>query len=283
MTRERNLSVKTRRQALRLIAGGGALAPVFTAGPARAAASEGALARIRRTRLMRVAMALNPPMVLQHTNGTWYGFNPDLVRMLGKEWGVKIDFVGATWATIVPGLLAHKYDMIGASISATALRKEVIDFTVPYFKAGQIFIVSKDNPKKLDSLASLDSPNVTVAFTQNTIEGEITRKLLPKAKERGLLSSSVGNLVAEVVSGRSDAFAITSTLRRPILAKFSWARAIPDTDEGVNATPVAWGVRKSDPELLAALNSFLAKENKSGAVAALYAKEVTPANSGLGT
>lgn len=278
--REQAGSAPTRREALAALGGiAVGLMPIA----ASAAEGKGALAKIMRTKVVRVGMALNPPMVLQHTDGSWYGFNPDLVEMLAKSWGVRVEFLGATWATIVPGLLARKYDFIGASISATPLREKVINFTVPYFAAGQVYIVDKKKYPHLNSLAALNSPDITVAFVQNTIEGEITRKLLPNAKKRGLLGASIGDLVAEVVSGRAAAFCITSTMRRPILAKFSWARSVPNTDQGVNSTPVAWGVRKEDPDLLGALNKFIQSEGKSGAITALYKKEITPASADLGS
>ncbi len=258
------------------------LAAPALAVPALAHAAGMTLADIRKAGVLRVAMALNPPMVMQKVGGEWYSFNPDLVRLLAKSWGVRVDFVATTWDVIIPGLLAHKYDMIGASISATALRKKVINFTDPYFMAGQVFVVNKNNPKHLTSIEALNKPSVTVAYTQSSIEGEIVHKLLPKAADRALTSSSVGDLIAEIESGRSDAFAITSTLRQPIMSKFSWAATVPASDTGVNPTPVAWGIRKEDTDLLRAVNVFLAKAIKDGTVAALLKKDITPANSGLG-
>lgn len=240
------------------------------------------LADIRKAGALRVGMALNPPMVLQTMSGGWYGFNPDLVRMLGRSLGVDIVFRGATWETIVPGLLAHKYDMIGASISATELRKKVINFSDPYFNSGQVFVINKNNPKHLSSVAALNQPSVTVAYTQSSIEGEIVHKLLPNATGRALTSSSVGDLIAEIESGRSDAFAITSALREPILAKFSWAATVPNDDTGLNPTAVAWGIRKEDTGLLDAVNGFLDKVNKDGTVAAMLKQDLTPSNAGLG-
>lgn len=240
------------------------------------------LADIKKSGVLRVGMALNPPYVMQNMSGDWYSFNPDLVRLLAKDWGIRVEFVGTTWDVIIPGLLAHKYDMIGASISATALRKKVINFSDPYLMAGQVFVVNKDNPKHLTSIESLNNSAVTVAYVQNSIEGEIVHKLMPNATDRALTSSSVGDLIAEIVSSRSDAVCITSTLRAPILAKFPWAAVIPNNDTGVNPTPVAWGIRKEDTGLLDAVNVFMAKVTKNGTVEALRTKDITPANAGLG-
>jgi polar amino acid transport system substrate-binding protein len=258
------------------------LAAPALAVPSLAHAAGLTLADIKKSGTFRVAMALNPPMVLQKVSGEWYSFNPDLVRLLAKSWGVKVEFVPTTWDVIVPGLLAHKYDMIGASISATALRKQVINFSDPYFMAGQVFVVNKNNPKHLDSIDALNKSSVTVAYTQSSIEGEIVHKLLPNAGNRALTSSSVGDMIAEIESGRSDAFAIVSILREPILAKFPWAATVPANDTGVNPTPVAWGIRKEDTDLLEAVNVFLAKVIKDGTVAAMLKQDVTPTNAGLG-
>ena len=259
-----------------------ALAGAGLAMPLRARADGVTLAGIKASGALKVGMALNPPMVLQNMSGGWYSFNPELCQRLGESLGIKIDFVGTTWDTIIPGLLAHKYDMIGASISATALRKQVINFSDPYYEAGQIFVVNKTNPKQLTSLEALNKPSVTVAYTQSSIEGEIVHKLLPNASNRALTSSSVGDLIAEIEAGRSDAFAITSNLRQPILSKFPWAATVPDNDQGFNPTPVAWGLRKDDTDLLAAVNAFIDKAKQDGVVADLLKKDLTPTNAGLG-
>lgn len=267
-----------RRATLRLLALTGSVLAL----PRLASAAGLTLADVKKSGVMRVGMALNPPMVLQNMSGGWYSFNPELCQQLGQSWGVKIDFIGTTWDTIIPGLLAHKYDMIGASISATALRKRVINFSDPYYEAGQVFVVNKNNPKHLTSIDALNRSSVTVAYTQSSIEGEIVRKVLPNATTRALTSSSVGDLIAEIESGRSDAFAITSNLRQPIMAKFSWAATVPDNDTGLNPTPVAWGLRKEDTDLLQAVNAFIDKAKQQGTIAQLLKKDLTPENAGLG-
>lgn len=275
-----HLRSPARRAALKLLAVGGS--GIALRGIAGAQGTGVTQAQIKKAGVFNVAMALNPPMVLQGIDQHWYGFNPDLVAQLGAAWGVRINYVATSWDTIIPGLLAHKYDMIGASISATELRKKVINFTDPYYEAGQIFIVNKNNPKHLTSIDALNKSSVTVAYTQSSIEGEIVHRVLPNATPRALTSSSIGDMIAEIESGRSDAFAIVSVLRQPILHKFSWAASVPDNDEGLNPTPVAWGIRKEDTDLLAAVNAFLASVQKSGVMAALKQKDITPANAGLG-
>lgn len=272
-----------RRAVLKSMLAAPALAVPMLAASSSARATTGLTkADIQKAGVFRVAMALNPPMVLQKISGDWYSFNPDLVRLLAKEWGVKVEFVATTWDVIIPGLLAHKYDMIGASISATALRKKVINFSDPYFMAGQVFVVNKNNPKHLTSIDALNKPDVTIAYTQSSIEGEIVHKLMPSAKDRALTSSSVGDMIAEIESGRSDAFAIVSILRGPIMAKFPWAATVPANDTGVNPTPVAWGIRKEDTELLKSVNVFIDKVTKDGTVATMLKQDLTPTNAGLG-
>nr|MDA8253134.1 transporter substrate-binding domain-containing protein [Rhodospirillales bacterium] len=93
-----------RRAVLKSMLAAPALAVPMLAASSSARATTGLTkADIQKAGVFRVAMALNPPMVLQKISGDWYSFNPDLVRLLAKEWGVKVEFVATTWDVIIPG------------------------------------------------------------------------------------------------------------------------------------------------------------------------------------
>jgi polar amino acid transport system substrate-binding protein len=46
-------------------------------------------------------------------NGQQAGFNKDLFAEIGKELGVKVRFIDLPWPSVLPGLEAHKFDMVG--------------------------------------------------------------------------------------------------------------------------------------------------------------------------
>lgn len=231
--------------------------------------------------MLKVGIAVDPPFTLQKADGTFYSFNPELVEDLGKAMGVKIQFVPAAWATIVAGLQAGQYDIIGASISATEERKKAIDFTDPYAEGGNSWLVLANSPYK--TIDDLNNSSVTVAFASGTFQEQATEAHLPKAKTRAIQNLSYATLVPELTANHSNAISVPSYLAVPLAQKFG-LRAIPALADGspdpagVDPTGVAWGVRKGDDSLKNYLNSFIAGAKSDGTIDALMKKDITPEN-----
>ena len=235
------------------------------------------LSQIKHAGVITVGIAVDPPFTLQKPNGDWWSFNPTLVTLAARALHVKVQFVAAGWPTIVAGLQAGKYDMIGASISATPEREKAIDFTIPYAYGGTSWLVRKSNTH-LNTLKDLNNSNVTIALSTNTFQQEITAKLLPKASIRALPNASVASLISELASNRSDAICIPSFLVTAIVSRFPY-KSIPSGDEGVSPTGVAWGVRKgNDSSFLTFMNGFLTQQKRNGTIAKLMRQYITPQN-----
>ncbi len=72
------------------------------------------------------------------------GFDVDIARALCREMQVTCTFVVQDWEGLIPGLLAHKFDAIVASMSITDERRKVVAFTDKYYLAPARFVVRKD-------------------------------------------------------------------------------------------------------------------------------------------
>jgi ABC-type amino acid transport substrate-binding protein len=237
------------------------------------------LAKIKKDGVMRVGIALDPPLTLRTAKGQWYSLVPALDQLLAKAWHVKIQFVPETFTTIIAGLQANKYDFIGASLNATPERKKVVDFSIPFSYAGTSYLVKKSNTKNLNSIADLNNSNVTVTFQTGSSDDENTRKLLPKAHYRAIPGATVVDLVSELASGRSDALATANLLAPALLQKYPDWKVIPKNPNGVFPVGISWAVPKHQANLLKALNTFLRKEYANGTVRKLQLKYITIANS----
>jgi polar amino acid transport system substrate-binding protein len=243
-------------------------------------AQQGELAKIKAAGVIRVGIAADPPYTFQDPNGDWKSFIPELVRKLGPYLGVKIEFVGTTWTTIVAGLQADKYDIIGASINATPERAKAIDFTIPYNYAGSYYYIRKDNPKNFKTLDDLNKPEVTIAFVTGASDDETTRRYLPKATYRAIPNASTADLLSELESKRSDAVCTGSFLAQAITSKYPYyfLPTAADKPNGLDAVGVSWGVPKGNPDLMDALNKFIDQETKNGDIAKLKAEWFTEEN-----
>ncbi|MCL6408941.1 transporter substrate-binding domain-containing protein, partial [Dickeya dadantii] len=106
---------------------------------------------------------------------------------------VKCEIMVQPFASAIPALNAGKYDAIIAGMSATAKRREVIDFSQPYTQAGQTFAVLKSS-----SLAK-DFPDAGVRFSIEPADeakalAEVEKlKPLLEGKTIGVQSASIAS------------------------------------------------------------------------------------------
>lgn len=64
-------------------------------------------------------------------NGQEKGFNKDFFDEVGKELGVKVRSIDLPWASVLPGLEAGKFDIVGGPVTLTKARMERYEFTLP--------------------------------------------------------------------------------------------------------------------------------------------------------
>ena len=98
---------------------------------------------------------------------TVVGMDADLSKALAAAMGLKAKVVNATFATIIPGLAAGKYEMGASSFSDTKEREKTVDF-VDYFIAGESFITKASGGTSISGIA--DICGKTVAVEKGTTE-----------------------------------------------------------------------------------------------------------------
>lgn len=94
-----------------------------------------------------------PPFEYKDGN-TYKGIDIDLINAIAKKEGIKIELNPMDFGGIIPAMQANQLDIAIAGMSITDARKKIVDFSDPYFKAGLILVVKKDNNtiKSLDDL-----------------------------------------------------------------------------------------------------------------------------------
>ena len=108
-----------------------------------------------------------PMEFIDQDGKTVIGADVDLGHAIGKELGVKFEFVNASFDSIIPGLQAHKYDLGMSSFSDTKKREEVVDF-VTYLVAGTSFYVKANGGPEINVLDDLCGK--TAAIEKGTIQ-----------------------------------------------------------------------------------------------------------------
>ena len=92
---------------------------------------------------------------------TVVGMDADLAKALAAEMGLKANVVNATFATIIPGLAAGRYDMGASSFSDTLAREKTVDF-VDYAHVGESFYTKSNGGASIGSIADICGKTVSV-------------------------------------------------------------------------------------------------------------------------
>lgn len=152
----------------------------------------------------------NPPMLyLNSKTQQLEGVNYGLGEAIGKELGLKVQFVNTPFASLIPGLDAGKFDAILDSMDDLPAREKLLTF-VDYAKDGAVLIVHAGNPKKITTLSTLCGK--TLALLQGSVQVGLTQTASTKCTSAGKPAiqtaqfSQVGDALLAVQSGRDDAF-----------------------------------------------------------------------------
>lgn len=101
-----------------------------------------------------------PPFEFE-VDGEYTGIDIDLINAIAEEQGFEIEFNPMDFGGIIPALQAGQLDIAIAGMSITDERKEVVDFSDPYFDAGLSLVVKSDN-EDITSLEDLEGKTIAV-------------------------------------------------------------------------------------------------------------------------
>ncbi|BBI66336.1 hypothetical protein PKHYL_05270 [Psychrobacter sp. KH172YL61] len=83
------------------------------------------------------------PFSYTDADGKLIGYEIELVDALCAQMKAECEVISQDWDGLIPGLNAQKFDAAIAGMSITPERKEVVDFSDPYFHSGIILIGKK--------------------------------------------------------------------------------------------------------------------------------------------
>ena len=149
------------------------------------------------------------PFGFKGSNGQLQGMEVDLAReiarrLLGNQ--NKIAFKNVTSQDRIKAVTSGDVDMVISTLTITNQRKKVIDFSVPYFVAGQAICVKKDS--KIDTIDDLINKRVIVII--GTTGEKNIKRLAPNALIQGYIHNS--DAINAFKSGSDDAITTDDSL-----------------------------------------------------------------------
>lgn len=223
--------------------------------------STGDLAEIKKRGSIRVLTRNNAVSYFLH-KGNQRGFDYELIKMFAAEQGLRLDIVVPPQASdLIPWLLAGKGDIIAAQMTVTDDRKAQIEFSEPYLFVREVIVQRKGAPA-LQTLDDLEGKELSVResssyrATLRALEAEhgpFTVNIADEQLETEQLIAMVGR--GEIEMTVADSTIANNELKHRDDIQISLAL----TDE----RPIAYGMRKENKALAAALNASVKKRYKS--------------------
>ncbi len=193
--------------------------------------------------------ATYPPFESINTEtGKPQGFDIDLMDAVCKLNGWKADFVVTPFDGIIPGLTNHKYDAVISAMTITPQRSVVVDFSHPYYAAGQTIAVPlADSTTK--STADLRGKRVGV---QLGTTGELMAKRLEGVEVFSY--DNIGAAFIDMNNGNLDAVLNDFPTTRLYIKVHHDAKTVGDI---LSSEFYGIAVRKGDDSLLKSINQAL--------------------------
>lgn len=191
-------------------------------------------------------------------DGKVRGFEIDLAealthKILGKQ--AKANFVTTTANTKIQLLKNRNVDAVIAAMTITPERKKQVEFSKPYFPAGQSIMVAKNS--KTNNVKDLN--NKRVLIVKGTTSADAVRKFAPKAEI--LQFDDYGQAFAALKADQGDAFVTDNGILAGILRDNSGYKIAGGT---FTNQPYGIAVNKGQNEMMEHINLALTQLEKDG-------------------
>ncbi len=226
--------------------------------------STGDLETIKERGVLRVLTSNNAVNYFLY-RGQQKGFDYELAKMVTARLGVRLEMVvPPQFDQLIPWLLEGRGDVIAGSLTITPERETHLDFSEPYLYVEEILVQSAKAEGKLSSIEELEGRTIHVQKSSSyfrTLQelqqtyGPFTIVEAPEDLEIEALMDWVAQGRIELTVADRHLLDAELTYRDDIEAAFPLAVSDPDSDP--SRKKIAFGVRKSNPELKAFLDGYV--------------------------
>jgi len=189
------------------------------------------------------------------------GFEVDIVDALAEQMGRKPVYVNNAWENLIPGLNRKLYDISINGLEVTPEHKEIVNFSIPYYKTFLQLAVRK-NDNSIKNLEDCRGKKV------GTLKESYAQEILQEVGKIDIRTYNVeANTYEDLANGRLDA----AFFDHPIaLYSAGFNPEIKFVGPPVGELEYAIAIRKEDKELLKEVNQALATLRDSGKLREIY-------------
>jgi polar amino acid transport system substrate-binding protein len=206
-----------------------------------------------------------PPFEFVDESGELAGFDIEMMNAIAEEAGFEIEWVNTKWDGIFVALASGEFDAVCSAATITEERLETVDFSDPYFNAGQMIAVRADETAitGADDLAG-KKVGVQLGTTGDIWLSDETDAEVVRFEENTLAFQALAN--GDVDAAVADSPVVYEIVQaNPEMNLKVLSETYTDEFYGI-------AVNKDKPEVLEAINKGLAAIKASGKYDEIFAK-----------
>ena len=199
--------------------------------------------------------------------GKLEGFDVDMAKQITKRVNpkAKVELTQITSGTRIPMLLNGNIDAIIATMSITPDREKVVDFSKPYFNAGQAILVKKGSGIK--DIYDLNKPGARILAVAGSTSAVVVKKFAPKAKVVAL--SDYATALTALKAGQGDALTTDNGI---LYGMADGSKSLEVVGGPFTKEPYGVAMDENNPKLVKAVNKAIDDIKADGTYAKLAKK-----------
>jgi polar amino acid transport system substrate-binding protein len=206
-----------------------------------------------------------PPFEYVDTaNNQIVGFDIDLMNAIAEKAGLEVEFVNVEWDPLLAGVAQGTYDAAISSITIKPERLDAMNFSDPYFVAGQIIVVRSSNTT-INSSDDLVGKNVGV---QSGTTGDDEVSAINGVTRTPY--DEIGMAFMALRNNQIDAVVCDTPVAQGYVSKYS--TELKTVGEVLTTEEYGIALPKNKTDLLAKINQGLAAVKAEGLIEVLVQK-----------
>ena len=206
-------------------------------------------------------------------NNEYVGFEIDLIHAIEEVLGERIVIKDIRFNQLIPSLSSGEIDLVISGLTIFEQRKEVVDFTIPYYNYGEVILSAKGSNKDV-TLADLAGKKI--ACQSGSRAQEIVGGLINKYPNTLMAAlATTEEIFSAVEQGIVDAAIVPHAPTAYYLTRHGGANLMV-VGEVPDSQPMGIAVQKGNQELLDKLNHSLETIMENGTYDLIYEKWFGP-------
>ncbi|MFD1671566.1 ABC transporter substrate-binding protein/permease [Agrilactobacillus yilanensis] len=184
------------------------------------------------------------------------GMDVQVAQKIADDLGVKLKVKQMDFDSLLVALETHKVDMVLSAMTPTEERKQSVDFSEPYYNAGQAIIVRKQDKSLYKDKNSF--VNKQVGVQTGSLQQDLAKKQMKKSNLKAL--TKVTDLILSLETNKIDGIVAEDAVARAYVSNDSRLAMIDAKfDLGGDETSTAIAFSKNSGTLVAAANKSIAQ------------------------